>query len=151
MPTFSVFKNFREKLGQRCALGDCSGAAAAHAKRKTWLFEVASRLNLNKIMAKNQKLQRQVAREIERAKKILKALPNSSFLCRALRILPKKLLIFRWFCQNEVKIIFIFPAPAGHLRQTLESWCLSFLTIHRFWRLRRVRALVRVGLGFGPL
>ena len=36
------------------------------------------------------------------------------------------------------------------LRRTkLKSGCLSLLTIHRFWRSRRVRAVVRVWLGFG--
>eukprot|EP00116_Pleurobrachia_bachei_P019056 sb/3479318/ len=33
--------------------------------------------------------------------------------------------------------------------ETLKSGCLSLLTIHRFWHSRRVRAVVRVWLGFG--
>eukprot|EP00116_Pleurobrachia_bachei_P017938 sb/3478200/ len=34
-------------------------------------------------------------------------------------------------------------------RKTLKSGCLPLLTIHRFWHSRRVRAIVRVWLGFG--
>eukprot|EP00116_Pleurobrachia_bachei_P004420 sb/3464682/ len=34
-------------------------------------------------------------------------------------------------------------------RKTLKSGCLSLLTIHLFWHSRRVRAVVRVWLGFG--
>eukprot|EP00116_Pleurobrachia_bachei_P005749 sb/3466011/ len=36
-------------------------------------------------------------------------------------------------------------------RQTLKSGCLSLLTIHGSWHSRRVRAVVRVWLGFGLL
>eukprot|EP00116_Pleurobrachia_bachei_P018729 sb/3478991/ len=34
-------------------------------------------------------------------------------------------------------------------QKTLKSGCLSLLTIQRFWHSRRVRAVVRVWLGFG--
>eukprot|EP00116_Pleurobrachia_bachei_P017925 sb/3478187/ len=33
--------------------------------------------------------------------------------------------------------------------KTLKSGCLPLLIIHRFWHSRRVRAVVRVWLGFG--